>query len=396
MEIPALNTQGIEIGNTLLKIKQLQELDQSRDRNALLAEKNNPLVVDTQNAYKKAETQGKVIDNQKALFEHAKQGLEWVQANVEIGNDPAYANYYEHMTKNMKMPLGSLPAPDAFYDTLTDEQTPGGKIKRFNKDRFGKWASRAATTSKDIEDSNFKNAGLYEQKTFYGPENKTMVIPVKKGEIYDPEKELGKGWSAAELKPPKEEGAPTTRTIQRGEQKVSQEWDKKTKTWIDVAEGPAWNAKPPKEQAPDRTLVEVQQPDGTTVWMPRAQAAGKPSPSKQTGPTETEKRTAEKDISDLESKILGKDDKGNPNAENPAVEPLVTRFNRNANTSYAYRKIPKKSWYGGEGFSYERVPLPKTAKGQVTAKDVADTAKVRGISYEEALTKILELAGAKK
>lgn len=50
----------------------------------------------------------------------------------------------------------------------------------------------------------------------------------------------GQGWQEGEMKagPSTESKAPTTRTIQRGDKNVNQEWNADTKTWIDVGGGP--------------------------------------------------------------------------------------------------------------------------------------------------------------
>ena len=184
--LPELNTNGIDISNTLLKLKQAK--DEREYKNALLQEREEA------NALKEQDLKVKQIEAQTKLFTHAREGLNWVVANVENGDPTAYDKFREHMTKNMGIPEDSFPAPDTFYDEKEDVSAPGGKTKVFNKERFMKWSSRTMMTADQLMKNNYDHTA-FDQKVAYGPGGKTMSVAIKKGEIYDPEEQIGVGWT---------------------------------------------------------------------------------------------------------------------------------------------------------------------------------------------------------
>jgi hypothetical protein len=259
MQIPKPYTdfeqQGSNFGNNLLKMEQLLELIENRKfRNALLRSKTDPTQLAIANSLKREELRGKRIDNIKKAFDHAREGINWVQANIENGNEGAYADFRNHMVNNLGLPESSFPTADTFYDSTPSNSEEGGNtMQEFNKDRFNKWASRSMATAAEITKNNFE--GLkerYEQKIAYGPEGKTMSVPLKKGEKYDPEKELGAGWTFE--KPQYEAGFKegSIRDYQQGGKKITEEFT--GGKWVPKAEGPAWK---PKEAAEGEGMAKI-------------------------------------------------------------------------------------------------------------------------------------------
>jgi hypothetical protein len=112
------------------------------------------------------------------------------------------------------------------------------------------------------------------------------------------------------------------------------------------------------------------------------------------GPTDTEKRNTAKTIADAESTILGKDTRGNANAENPAVQPHIDLFNQYSTKPYAYVWKEKEGTkflgmtFGGTGGVATKIKLPSIKGKQVTAAEVYYTAEQNGITYDEVLRKI--------
>lgn len=125
---------------------------------------------------------------------------------------------------------------------------------------------------------------------------------------------------------------------------------------------------------------------GATLVDPGTGRAIFTAPEKpEKGTTPTEQRNLAKTIADAEEKI-------SLNATNEAAGPQVDLFHQYAEKPYAYAWAPGRL-YGGE---WKKTQLPKVNGKQVTAKDVYDTAAARGMTFDEALARILELSGAKK
>lgn len=245
MPLPALNTNYGPDENALNAILQMQKQGATEQyRNALLAEKYRPEKIANENALNVLLTKEKQVETQKKIFDHAREGLNWVQANVENGNTNAYVDYRDHMIKDMGMQEMSLPKPDTFYDSTPDDTVEGGVVQTFNKDRFDKWSNRALATAAEITKDRFEKAkDKFEQKIVYGPENKTMMVPIKKGEEYDPEEELGNGWT---FEKPQYETSKEPKVVNMvvGDREVPHQYDAKTETWkpIPGMGGPRWKA----------------------------------------------------------------------------------------------------------------------------------------------------------
>jgi len=168
MVLPRLNTEGIDITNTLLNI--------DRGKTAKLQRE----IMAQQNALLKTK-------NRVELYNHAREGLNWTIAAVDAGDESAYNNYKEHMI-NMGIPSEALPDSSIFYDEK-DDISAEGRTKRtpiFNKERYKEWATRAMMVTADLMDGK---GDQYTTKTLYGPDNKTRLINIKKGEDYTPEKD---------------------------------------------------------------------------------------------------------------------------------------------------------------------------------------------------------------
>jgi hypothetical protein len=256
MPLPQLNTGGLDISNTLLKIKQMENIDENQNlRNALLdAKKPDPETVRLQNELKQEEIKVKRLESLTKLNDLAREGLNWVQANVEQGDPSAYSAYRKHMVEGMGLPQEGFPEDDTFYDSKPDASNPEGVTKVFNKDRFNKWAFRSLATSSEMVKNRFQVEG--ENKTIYGPGGKSMTVFVKKGEMFNPE-EIGLGWS---LEKPGEPKAPTVLTHQEGDQNVSRQWDPATQTMKEIGRGPKWN-----EKEKDRWSKPYAGPDGAML-----------------------------------------------------------------------------------------------------------------------------------
>jgi len=196
MPVPELNTQGIDIGNTLLKIEQMKRgvvQDEHYElQNALLKRKLSPESLANENALAVLQRKKEQIEADKELLAHAAGGLPWVKANIENGNINAYTDYRNHMVNDMGMNERLIPNPETFFDSAPDPTVEGGVSQTFNKNRFNDWSNRAAMTAKDIVANGFDPEGKrYEMKILYGPGDKTMMLPIKKGEKYTPEA----GWT---------------------------------------------------------------------------------------------------------------------------------------------------------------------------------------------------------
>lgn len=146
-----------------------------------------------------------------SMRKSTKEQLEMLSAGAELtekyapammNNPQAYVNYYQTMG-NMGL-AGSLPHPASFVNPET---------KQF-----------------DIEKYNNSLKQIVGMKDFI----------------------------KSELEGPK---APTTREIEQGDRKVTQEWDKTTGQWRTVGEGPRWNP----EAANGMRIIE--HPDGTKEYV---------------------------------------------------------------------------------------------------------------------------------
>lgn len=247
--VPELNTKGVDVTNTLLAIKQGK--DQAKYRNAIL---------DMQR-----ENQQK--EQMKNLFSHAREGLAWVEANVSQGNPQAYANYREHMVKNMGMPEEALPSFEAFVDNSTDQA--GQPTQTFNQERFTKWANRAMMQADDVVKSNFGSTKDYTQKIAYGPGGKTMMISVKKDENFDPEQEIGPGWSLATPDKPKHQEG-DIRGYEAGTDKVTEEY--RGGKWVKKASSPKWKAGEGGEYTPKQAIDKQSQILGAIARLNKGNA----------------------------------------------------------------------------------------------------------------------------
>lgn len=181
-------------------------------------------------------------------------------------------------------------------------------------------------------------------------------------------------------------------------------------TLINPTTGTTWTApsKPeaPRSVAPGGALVgpdgnviytnpnrpesnrPVSVPEGGTLINPQTGTVIYTAPKTAKELTPNEKRMSDKDITETESLILGKDSKGKPNAQDPAVVPHVDNFNRNAKTPYAYVVEQVKGTIWGTNQEVKKLKLPVIKGKQVTAKDVYDTAAQRGMTYDDVLKAI--------
>lgn len=112
-------------------------------------------------------------------------------------------------------------------------------------------------------DAAKEKALLNLQAKYYGAQNKSvstdqlLAAAIQSGD----QEMVDRITSSIREKKPEPLEKPMTRTIQRGNEKVTQEYDFNTRSWSDVAAGPAWN---PKEREPRIGLTTG--PNGEQVY----------------------------------------------------------------------------------------------------------------------------------
>ena len=383
MPLPALNTEGINIGNALLRAAQIKNLNYE---NALLKSQMDPNSFGNQAAAQKLRT-----DQRKAQLEDVARAMGYIDAHpTSEAKLNAYRKVKAVMLKENPEFENYIPGEEVFY-----KDDASGTAKVLDVDKLGNYTTNIKlavemqlhpkegvpfeTSRKNPQTGEFEDVqSMYKN----GVLTEIGVIPTKK---FGTPTETAEGTVQTNLRTGeikkifgrKEVRAPQNRTIQRGNKKVTQEYNPTTGTWEDISEGPAWA---PKK---DKTLVPVQQPDGSIIYTKRSEAVGKQVPSKA-GPTPTETRVTQKMIADAATKI-------GLNKSNKALEGQKDLFNQYADKPYAYQW--DESGWGGK---WTKVNLPIVNGKQVTAKDVQSTAVSRSMSYEAALAEILELAKGEK
>ena len=101
---------------------------------------------------------------------------------------------------------------------------------------------------------------------------------------------------------------------------------------------------------------------------------------------------AKKDLINIETDIL-------EFPEDPKTAPRVKAFNENANAPYYYKWTETlKTFMGietGTKKIAEKTPLPIYRGRQLTLKDIRQTAKEEGLTWEESLKRAIELGNKK-
>lgn len=166
MPLPTLNTEGIDVSNTLYKIMQMKQMEQHSQN----AQASNAL---HQQQLKHEETQA-----QSALMENYIKGLSIVRPDEW----KAFRNYF----KGQGVPDFLMPKETAFEK----EPDANGKVVP---------DSELFTKHRDFIVNSYheaKNGKKFKQETIYNIDGRTLSIPIPEGGTVDPEIVTGeKGWS---------------------------------------------------------------------------------------------------------------------------------------------------------------------------------------------------------
>lgn len=212
-QLPELNTQGIDISNTLAKIAAMKS-SQSQQANlqseidyrnaslpSLIAER------ESQTEDRKAQNALRIIQTKEALqkvrsadLDNTTQGLLWTKEHPE--QDKAYEAFYNDKTDKFTKSNGLiglspdvLPTPDSFYTTKTDKS--GKTITQWDSDLYNKFVASGLDATKLIKNPeegkihNFiiKNPGFDPNKEVSTDNPKTIqrTLRMENGKLVDVE-----------------------------------------------------------------------------------------------------------------------------------------------------------------------------------------------------------------
>lgn len=203
MPLPELQTQGIDLTNTLMRIKQLEanDLQQAhlKKQNALLDLQSSPAMISLKQAKVKAELDKQRLEQQKAQIEQEKAILEAIQGHISAIQpdleDYRKAKKWLTENPNLKVRPDLLPEEDVFLQEDISNPVTG---KRFNKDAFIGWQKMVTRSAKDLQTDTTKGM---EFGTVHLPDGRAIKVPLVKGQVYDPEAEGFPAGSSMEAPP---------------------------------------------------------------------------------------------------------------------------------------------------------------------------------------------------
>jgi hypothetical protein len=171
MALPELQTGGVDLTNTLMKINSMKHMD-LQNQNIQSQMETRELSKVTQNALRKAiqmkdeeEIANKKLDREKKTADLMREGLAWTLPQVETtGSAAPYDSYRQHMVQHDANLAKLIPDSNIFYDEKPDINADGGKTQIFNKDRFKTWATGSMAKAADVS-----KAGLKALKDKYTP-----------------------------------------------------------------------------------------------------------------------------------------------------------------------------------------------------------------------------------
>ncbi len=148
-----------------------------------------------------------------------------------------------------------------------------------------------------------------------------------------------------------------------------------------------------KEGKVDKTLVQVEDEWGNMVWKPRSEAVGGVA----------KRRYTSQQLIKAENLLRNPEAVKASNVDD--LTSVVDAFNAGATKPHAFRVAKKVrnvpgvniDLPGTESYEVEEVKLPKGKNGQqITTSDVRDLAVKRGISFDQALTDVINFYGKAK
>jgi hypothetical protein len=362
MPIPQLVTTNGDFSNALFK---LAEGERQRQEQADISYNRN---LQTQSLIENRQVENALrqiqMNKEQADMENAK--LDMFHKHLTMAdptNEEDWTAFSEYEKQNSK---ATIPIPRKADGTFDKEAATAWRDNKLDTAVYLK------TGNRDVEEINLQKEnpdGTYQ----------TMTYSKKKKDksVFDPEKMFGKGWNIVDkfVNPQDLEEKKAAREARIAAQKD------------------------PNRFAPQR--VEAEDADGNTVILsfPAGQTVTQADVEKVLGPgasilSSSDKKKKVTDWNDSYEKVLTNADKPEIvaaradayNMEAPGTKVLVPE------TSHRY--VGNVAVPGTEETKYVAKVLPKIGTKQISKKDVAEYAKKRNISYNDALNFIL-IAGAK-
>lgn len=172
---------------------------------------NNPTVVAAENALNNAKADAKEQEKKKSQQEVAiksyklyREKIQATKASVDVGDVGAHTKLQEYL-KKINFP-SVVPDLEVFYTekTTVDSNGKATTTKVFDNDLYNKWYSASIQTTDDASKAILEGKKLNGKMENVYNGDRAMQVYVPKGKKYDPETELGKGWSFDKKEKPKE------------------------------------------------------------------------------------------------------------------------------------------------------------------------------------------------
>ena len=196
MPLPALNTSGIDITNTLARISSMKT-DKLRQKNlemqnTLAAEQMTPeaKVRREEIANTIAKTEKLKLDQEK--FNTARQVLTTAMGLASTGDETAYPTALK-LLEGIGQDISNFAAPNTFFTDKEDQQAPGQFVKKYDTEALMNYLGRTIKTADQVVAAGKNAAGKWKHVTIVSPSGKEILMGVRTGETFDPES-IGKGW----------------------------------------------------------------------------------------------------------------------------------------------------------------------------------------------------------
>ena len=197
MPLPALNTSGIDITNTLAKISGMKT-DKLRQKNlemqnTLAAEQMTPEAKKARTEAANTIAQGAKLDLEKKKYDASRQALATAMGLASTGDETAYPTALE-LIKGIGQDTSNFADPNAFYTEKEDQSSPGGMIKKYDTEAAMNYIGHTIKTADQVVAAGVKAKGSHKLVNVITPNGTVIKVGVDKAIGIDPVKAFGPGY----------------------------------------------------------------------------------------------------------------------------------------------------------------------------------------------------------